>query len=149
MESIKIVANQPKEKINKVVLSYPFNTKIEFENESVANTESLIFNIDREKVDENLIYDSLVNFILHLINKLYMKDIINKEVSIILKDFIDSDIEDVENTVYELLIDEDYFIDDKKIIYNEIREYISNNNILIIEGYLRFRTMSFENLLII
>lgn len=114
MESIKIVANQPKEKINKVVLSYPFNTKIEFKNESVANTESLIFNIDREKVDENIIYDSLVNFILHLINKLYMKDIINKEVSIILKDFIDSDIEEVENTVYELLIDEDYFIDDKE-----------------------------------
>ena len=147
MESIKIVANQPKEKINKVVLSYPFNTKIEFENESVANTESLIFNIDREKVDENIIYDSLVNFILHLINKLYMKDIINMEVSIILNDFIDSDIEEVENTVYELLIDEDYFIDDKKIIYNEIREYISNNNILIIEGYLRFRTKSFGNLI--
>ena len=147
MESIKIVANQPKEKINKVVLSYPFNTKIEFKNESVANTESLLYNIDREKVDENLIYDSLVNFILHLINKLYMKDIINMEVSIILKDFIDSDIEEVENTVYELLIDEDYFIDDKKIIYNEIREYISNNNILIIEGYLRFRTKSFGNLI--
>lgn len=147
MESIKIVANQPKEKISQVVLSYPFNTEIKIKNVTVEDTESLIFNIDREKIDEDVIYDSLVSFILHLIKKLYIRDIINMKVSMILQDFIDSDIEEVENTVYDLLVDEDYFIDDKKNIYNEIKEYLSQNNILIIEGYLRFRTKSFENLI--
>ncbi len=147
MESIKIVANQPKEKISDLILSYPFKTKVKFKNETVENTESLIFNIDKQKVDESLIYDSLANFVQDLIIKLYMKDLIDSKVSAILQDYIDKDIEEVENTVYDLLLDDNHFEIEKKLINEEIKEYLSDNNVLIIEGYLRFRSKSFENLI--
>lgn len=146
MESIKIILNQSKEKINEVILAYPFDAKTKCKNKTVKDSEILIFNIDREKVDEELIYDSLVKFILHLTLELYMKELINIKVTIILQDYFESDISEVENTVLDLLSDEDYFIDDKKEIYDEIKEYISENDTLNIEGYLRFRSRSFENL---
>ncbi|WFA09889.1 putative sporulation protein YtxC [Tissierella sp. Yu-01] len=147
MESIKIVANQPKEKISELILSYPFNTKVKYHKETVENTESLIFNIDKLKVEENLIYDSLANFVQDLIIRLYMKDMINSKVSAILQNYIESNIEEIENTVYDLLIDENYFEYEKKLINDEIKDYLSENNILIIEGFIRFRSKSFENLI--
>ncbi|NLL82374.1 MAG: hypothetical protein GX231_08710 [Tissierellia bacterium] len=147
MKSIKIVANQPKEEISQIALYYPFKTKFEIINETVENNDSLIINIDEKIIDDDIMYDNLIKFILHLINKLYIKDLINIKVSSLLQDFIDSDIEEIENTVYDLLLDEDYFIDDKKEIYDEMKAFISKNNTLIIEGYLRFRNKSFENLI--
>lgn len=147
MESIKIGTNLPKDKVSEVILSYPFNTKVNMHCETLENRDFFIFNIDKHRLDDIYLFNSLTNLVQNIIIKLYMKDLINSKVSSILQDFVQNDIDEVENTVYDLLLDEDYFKDEKRIINNELKDYLLENNTLVIDGYIRFRSKSFELLI--
>lgn len=147
MESIKIGTNLPKEKISDIILSYPFNNKVNVQCDSFENREVYSFNINKKMLEDVVLYSSIANLTQNIINKLYMKELIDKKVSIILKDFYDSDIEEVKHTVYDLLLDDDYFTKEKEQINSELKDYLIENNTLIIDGYLLFRSSSFENLI--
>jgi len=147
VESIRIGTNLPKDKIKEVILSYPFSTKLKVQNETFENIEFFIFNIDKNRADELILFNGLAKLVQKIINRLYMKELIENKVSNILQEFIQSDIEEVANTVYDILLDDDYFESEKKIINEEISRYLFDNDTLILEGYLRFRSLSFENLI--
>src|SRR5699024_9064140 len=49
--------------------------------------------------------------------------------------------------VQALILDENLFTREKDDIYNEICDYLMENNSLIIDGYVRFRKQSFEDLI--
>lgn len=146
MESIRIVTNSSKDKIRDMILSYPFNSKVKVHNEILNNSEFFIFNIDKHKLEEMGLFNSLSKMIQYIINRVYLKDIIDTKLNIILKDFIQSDIDEVSREVNILLLDESYFEEDRRIIDEEIKDYLMENNTLILDGYFKFRSKSFESL---
>ena len=147
MESIRIVTNSPKDKVREMILSYPFNSKVQVKNEVLSNSEIFIFNIDKHRLEELGLFNALSKMIQNIINRVYLKDMIDTKVSIILQDFIQSDIDEVSKSVYNFLLDENYFIEDRKVIDDEIKDYLLESNTLILDGYLKFRSRSFENLI--
>jgi len=147
VESIRIGTSLPKEKISELILSYPFSTKVKMQNETLNSNEFFIFNIDKHRLEELSLFNSLARLVQNIIYRLYMKELIETKVSNILQEFIQSDIDEVGNTVYDLLLDENYFEADKKIINDEIKDYLLENNTLMLDGYLRFRSKSFESLI--
>lgn len=147
MESIRIGTSLPKEKISELILSYPFSTKVKMQNETFNSNEFFVFNIDKHRLEELSLFNGLARLVQNIINKLYMKELIETKVSNILQEFIQSDIDEVGNTVYDILIDENYFEAEKKIINDEIKDYLLENNTLMLDGYLRFRSRSFESLI--
>ncbi len=146
MESIRIGTNLPKDKISEIINSNSFSSKVKMKSESFDNSEFFIFDIDKYRLEEVSLFNNLAKLIQNIINKLYMKEIIEDKVSAILQDFVQSDIDEVGNTVYDLLLDENYFEDDKSRIEKEIKDYLLENNTLILDGYIRFRSRSFEDL---
>lgn len=147
MESIRIGTSLPKDKISEIILSNSFSTKVKMQNETFNNSEFFIFDIDKYRLEDVALLDNLVKLIQNIINSLYMKDIIESKVTDLLQDFVQNDIVEVSNTVYDLLVDENYFEADKERIQEEIRDYLLENNTLILDGYIRFRSKSFENLI--
>jgi len=146
VESIRIGTNLPKDKISEIINSNSFSSKVKMKSESFDNSEFFIFDIDKYRLEEVSLFNNLAKLIQNIINKLYMKEIIEDKVSAILQDFVQSDIDEVGNTVYDLLLDENYFEDDKSRIEKEIKDYLLENNTLILDGYIRFRSRSFEDL---
>jgi putative sporulation protein YtxC len=147
VESIRIGTSLPKDKISEIILSNSFSTKVKMQNETFNNSEFFIFDIDKYRLEDVALLDNLVKLIQNIINSLYMKDIIESKVTDLLQDFVQNDIVEVSNTVYDLLVDENYFEADKERIQEEIRDYLLENNTLILDGYIRFRSKSFENLI--
>lgn len=147
MEFIRVGTNMQKDKVNQIILSCPFDAKLKVQNETFDNIEFFVFKIDKHKLEDINLFNGLAKIIQNIFNKLYLKELIDTKVSSILQEYVQSDIDEVSNTVYDLLLDENYFEDDKKYITKEIREYLFQNNTLILDGYLRFRSKSFEKLI--
>ncbi len=130
-----------------MILSYPFNSKVKVHNEILNNSEFFDFNIDKHKLEELGLFNSLSKMIQYIINRVYLMDMIDTKLDIILNDFIQSDIDEVKKVVNTLLLDESYFEEDRRIIDEEIKDYLMENNTLILDGYFKFRSKSFENLI--
>lgn len=147
MESIRIGTSLPKDKISEIILSNSFSTKVKMKNETFNNSEFFIFDIDKYRLEDVALLDNLAKLIQNIINRLYMKEVIESKVTNLLQDFVQNDIAEISSTVYDLLLDESYFRADKERIEEEIRDYLLENNTLILDGYLRFRSRSFEDLI--
>lgn len=146
MVPIRISTNLPKEKINELLLSHSLDDHISILNETSEN-EISSFIINKKKLDEINFYNSLAEMVFNLINRFYMDNFIFDRVYEILKDFGQSEIDVIGNTVYDLLLDNDYFTKEKDKIKEELRDYLAENNTLIIDGYLRFRSDSYKDLI--
>lgn len=85
--------------------------------------------------------------VFNLINRFYMEKFIFDRVDELLKDFSQSEMDVIGNTVYDLLLDNDYFVKEKNKIKEGLRDYLAENNTLIIDGYLRFRSDSYKDLI--
>lgn len=146
MVPIRISTNLPKDKVNELMNSHSLDGHISILNETNEN-ETSSFIINKKKIDEMIFYNSLTEMVFNLINRFYMDKFVFDRVSDILVDFIQSEIDIVSNTVYDLLQDNDYFTKEKNKIREELRDYLSENNTLNIDGYLRFRSDSYTELI--
>lgn len=146
MVPIRISTNLPKDKINELILSHSLDEHISILNESSEN-ENSSFVINKKKLDEIIFYNSLAEMVFNLINRFYMEKFIFDRVDELLKDFSQSEMDVIGNTVYDLLLDNDYFVKEKNKIKEGLRDYLAENNTLIIDGYLRFRSDSYKDLI--
>ena len=146
MVPIRISTNLPKDKINELILSHSLDEHISILNESSEN-EISSFVINKKKLDEIIFYNSLADMVFNLINRFYMDKLIFERVYELLKDFPQGEVDVIGNTVYDLLLDDDYFVKEKNKIKEELRDYLAENNTLIIDGYLRFRSDTYKDLI--
>ncbi|MBC8589313.1 putative sporulation protein YtxC [Paratissierella segnis] len=146
MVPIRISTNLPKDKVNELVLSHSLDGHISILNETNEN-ETSSFIINKKKLDEMIFYNSITEMVFNLINRFYMDQFVFNRVNDILVDFIQNEIDVVSNTVYDLLQDNDYFTKEKNKIREELRDYLLENNTLNIDGYLRFRSDSYKELI--
>lgn len=147
MESIKVSTNLPKEKVNDIILSYPFNNNVNVHCDSYENREIYHFKINKRMLEDIVLYNNIANLVQKIINNVYMRDLIHQKIEKLLDDYSERDLFSIESTVYDLLVDDNYFTHDKELINDELRDYLIENNSIIIDGYLRFRAKSFEKLI--
>lgn len=147
MEFIKIGANLTKDKVDEIIRSNPFSSKLQFKKESYKDCEFLIFNIDKHRLDEANQLNYLTKLVQNIIIKCYMPKLIEDKLFSMLIDYTTDDVDYLSIEISNNLHDDFSFIEEKKKINEEILDYLLENNTLILDGYLRFRSKSFDRLL--
>lgn len=147
MEFIKIGTNLPKEKVDEIICSNPFSSKLRFKKESYKDCEFLIFNIDKHRLDEANQLNYLTKLVQNMIIKYYMPKFIEDKLLTMLIDYTSDDVDYLSSEINHSLHDDFSFIEEKKKINEEILDYLLENNTMILDGYLRFRSKSFDKLL--
>ena len=89
----------------------------------------------------------MADLVQNIINKLYMKNLIKKRTAYLLRGFLEDEFIDIEDIVYDVLLDESSFKFEKQKLNLELRDYLLNNKSIIIDGYFRFRSKSFVDLI--
>lgn len=145
MTAIEIGTDLPKDKLNDIINSSTFSSQMDCL--SFNNRDIYSFKIENMEYDDIYIYNSMADLVQNIINKLYMKNLIKRRTMKLLRGFVDDEYKDIEDIVYEILLDENSFKQEKTKLKIEIREYLVNNKSIIIDGYLRFRDKSFVDLI--
>lgn len=144
MTAIQIGTDLPKDKLDDIINSSAFCSHIDCR--SFSNRDVYNFKIENREYDDIFIYNSMADLVQNIINKLYMKDIIKKRTAHLLRGFMEDEFSQIEDIVYEILLDDNSFKLEKSNIKMELREYLVSNKSIIIDGYLRFRDSSFIDL---
>lgn len=148
MIPIKVGSIVPAEKLHNTIEKFSLNEKVDISYEDYNNRYIYSFMIDKENINNDKIdlYNILAKFIQEIILKHYSKRFIkekvfqyNKYIGLRSKEIIDA--------VYDRLINENKLIREKKFMEKEILDYIIENNNIIIDGYLIFRSKSFNNII--
>lgn len=147
MEFIKIGTNLPKDKVDEMIRSNPFSSKLRFKKESYKDCEFLIFNIDKHRLEEVNQLNYVSKLVQNIIIKYYMPKFIEEKLLSMLIDYTSDDVDYLSSEINNILYDDYSFIQEKKKINEEILDYLLENNTLIVDGYLRFRSKSFDRLL--
>lgn len=145
MTAIEIGTDLPKDKVSDIINSSELCSQVDcfsFENRNVYS-----FKIESKNYDEVFIFSNMADLVQNIINKIYMKKIISKRTAHLLRGFMEDEFTEIEDSVYEILLDENSFIKEKTKIKLEIRDYLMSNKSIIIDGYLRFRNQPFVDLI--
>lgn len=145
MTAIQIGTDLPKDKINDIINSSTFSSQMDCL--SFNNRDVYCFKIKNKEYDDIYIYNSMADLVQNIINKLYMKNLIRKRTAHLLRGFLEDEFTEIESIVYEVLLDDNAFKNEKNNLKIEIRDYLVNNKTIIIDGYLRFRDRSFVDLI--
>lgn len=146
MDPIKIGSTIPVEKTHRIIETIPLMKKVNINYEEYDDRYIYIFSQRKKKNDLEFL-NNLVNFIQYIIDKFYIEDLIINRIKPVLKQINNYNLSDLVEEIYDLIIDEDLFVYEKEKINREIFEYLVDNNTFIIDGYLRFRPNSFNELI--
>ena len=145
MTAIDIGTNLPKDKVSDIISSSVFSSQmncISFKNRDIYS-----FKIENNDFDDIFIYSCMADLVQNIINKIYMRKLVENRTAHLLRGFIEDDFIDIIDTVYELILDKNKFKKEKMDLREEIRDYLMTNKSIIIDGYLRFRSASFTDLI--
>lgn len=146
MDPIKIGSTIPVEKTHRIIETIPLMKKANINYEEYKNRYIYIFS-QKKKRDDLEFLNNLVNFIQSTIDKFYIKNLIVTRIKQTSKQIDNYNLEEFTREIYSLMSDEDLFVYEKEKINREIFDYLTDNNIFIIDGYLRFRPNSFNDLI--
>ncbi len=147
MESIRIGTNIPKDEVDEMIYSNPFSSKLKVKKEIFNDYEFFVFNIDKHKLGEVKHLDYLAKLVKNIIIKFYMPDIIEDKLIGMLIEYTPDDLDYLNYEINDILLDDFFFVEEKKEINDEILDYLLENNTLLIDGYLRFRSRLFDKLI--
>nr|WP_300005538.1 sporulation protein YtxC [Tissierella sp.] len=147
MDPIKIESTIPKDKINGIIENIPIKKDVSIRFEEYENRSRYIFSLNKEKLYEDyFLLDTLTKFVEEVILKFYTDKIISlrldEKIGLIEKSKRLEIIEDVK----EVLNSTTLFLKEKKKVKKEIFDYFLENKTLVIDGYLKFRSKSFHDL---
>lgn len=145
MTAIEIGTDLPKDKVNDIINDSAFSRQVNCL--SFNNRDVYSFKIKNKEYDDVYIYNSMADLVQNIINKLYMKNLIKQRTSHLLRGFLDNEFTEIEDIVFEVLQDENSFENEKIKVKAELRDYLMDNKSIIIDGYLRFRSKSFVDLI--
>ena len=145
MKAIQIGTDLPKDKLNDIINSSNLSNHMDYH--SFNNRDIYSFKIENKEYDDILTYNKMADLVQNIINELYMKSLIKKRTEYLLRGFLDDEFTEIEDIVYEVLLDDSLFKNEKTSLKLEIRDYLASNKSIIIDGYLRFRERSFVDLI--
>ncbi|MBU3206319.1 putative sporulation protein YtxC [Clostridium algidicarnis] len=147
MDAIKIESTISAEKINQIIEEIPIKKDVIIDFEEYKDRYRYIFSLNKKQINQDKLFlKALAKFVNKVIIKFYTEDMIalNIEKKIGLIDSLDKSkiIQDVKG----VLTSKNLFINEKEEIEEEISKYFLEHDILIIDGYLNFRSKSFNEL---
>lgn len=147
MDAIKIESTISAEKINQIIEEIPIKKDVIIDFEEYKDRYRYIFSLNKKQINQDKLFlKALAKFVNKIIIKFYTEDMIalNIEKKIGLIDSLDKSkiIQDVKG----VLTSKNLFINEKEEIEEEISKYFLEHDILIIDGYLNFRSKSFNEL---
>ena len=148
MDPIKIESTVPAEKIHHIIEEIPIKKDVNISYEEYKNRFRYVFSLNKEQIDKDYFFlDALTKFVQEMIIKFYTDDIIS--ISLDKKLGMIDEIKRLEiiEDVKEVLNSKTLFLKEKQIIQKEIFDYFIEHKTLIIDGYLKFRSKSFHNLI--
>lgn len=149
MEPIKIGSTVPAEKIHNIIEKFSFKKSLNINYETYHNDRFVYtFSLNRKNSDGDIaLYNILANFVQDIIIDFYSKKIIVLRTNRFLQDLEGVDKSKVVEEVQKILLDRKQLIEEKEQFKNDLLDYLIENNILIIDGYLTFRPKSFNKLI--
>jgi len=147
VDSIKVDARLPKDQIDELIFSYSFDSNLNVQFEEYDNHEFLTFSINKNSASEQRAFNNIASLIKNIIDKTYMKNLIESKVSEMYQEVFLIDQYEMNTVVYNLLLDDNYFTAEKEKIKCNLIDYLRENDTLILDGYLRFRSEPYNNLI--
>lgn len=147
MLSVGLKENE--DQIKSIIDSYDFGKNITIKEEKIDNRLFLKFHPkDTEQFKKHdSFYNTLSLFITEIIIQYYLKDLILKEVFAGDNTFNREEKVEIVQLSYKNLSNEEKFSEERKLIFNEVHDYVSDNDIIIVDGFVNFRLKSMNKII--
>ncbi|HLR20930.1 MAG TPA: sporulation protein YtxC [Tissierellaceae bacterium] len=147
MEPINIGSVVPAEKLHDAMEKISLNKKVNISYKDFDDRYIYSFILNKGKTEDEIdLYNTLSEFVQETILKYYSKEFIRKKV-LKLSKFNKMENERIIDKVYKIIINEKELIIEKDYMKKEILDYIMENNSIIIDGYLVFRSKYFNHII--
>lgn len=147
MEPINIGSIVPAEKLHDAMEKISLNKKVNISYKDFDDRYIYSFILNKGKTEDEIdLYNTLSEFVQETIFKYYSKEFIRKKV-LKLSKFNKMENERIIDKVYKIIINEKELIIEKDYMKKEILDYIMENNSIIIDGYLVFRSKYFNHII--
>lgn len=144
MQIIKIGGNANKDEVASLVSKYFSNSKVKIQQDDYENRYEYLFEFGKKKALEDIaLYNTVASLVKDIIIEIYTKQLIKDRVVKICADYSQSEKEEIIVSTHSILNNEDYFTKEKGMIYEEILNYLIENNALLIDGFMNFRLNRF------
>lgn len=142
---VKIGVNKDVDKAREIIYNYFPDKKTKLKEEDYSFR--YMFNIDGTKnksLAEKDFYNKISNVILDIILNIYIKDIIDKRAKVDWNKFKINEKKEIIEISNEILLDKDNFVVEKEYIFDQIKNYITENSFILIDGFIHFRLKEFK-----
>lgn len=146
--NITIGLNKDMDKAMEIIRNYFSDKKIKIDNDIYNSRYFININMESKKVAAyKNFYNNIAKAILDIILNIYAEDIINKNLYLYVDDLKVSEKKEVAKISKNILLDEENFLNEKKSIYTETKDYLKNNSIVLVDGLIRFRLKELDYLI--
>lgn len=147
MDPVTIGSTIPAEKMYPIFDRMPFKKRVNINYKEYKDRFEYNFSLSKKKLNEDITFTNIMaNLAQDMIMKFYIKDLVSQRVTKIIGKMDYANKVKIIDEVYKVVLEDELFVYEKEKIYKEIFEYLIENNILIIDGYLKFRSDSFLDL---
>lgn len=144
MEPIKIGSTVPAEKIHNIIEKFSCKKSLNINYEVYNDRFVYTFTLNKKRTDGDIaLYNTLANFAHDIIINFYSEKIILLRTNRFLRDIEGVDKSKVVEEVNNVLLDRKQLVEEKERFKNDLLDYLIENNTLIIDGYLTFRSKVF------
>lgn len=148
MDAIKIYSSIPFEKIDCMIKKIPMKKNINVEYKDDKDISIYSFFLKKHRPTEEIAFlNVLSDFVYEMMIKFHAMDLVESHVYKFLADIGSIEKKKIIEGVYILLVDDQYFINEKEEIKEEILDFLLRNDSLIVEGYIRFRNGKLDGLI--
>ncbi|MSS43814.1 hypothetical protein FYJ27_08760 [Anaerosalibacter bizertensis] len=144
LKLLSIGVKETKSQINDIFNKYDFGNNVEVKEEKINDRFFLIFYFEGK---EEEFYNIISLFISEIIFEYYLKEIILKDVFMKYKNFNRDEKVEIVQLAYKNLYNENEFVKEKELIFKEVYDYISINDLMIIDGFVSFRLKSRDKII--
>lgn len=147
MNPIKIESRVPVEKVNHIIKENLIEKYVDMKYEKHENRIRYIFSLNKNQTNNSTVLKALSKIAYEIIKVYYLDDIIELNIDKKIEQVGSKNKAEILEDVKDVLLSRNLFGAEKNIIQEEIYEYLLENNTLVIDGYLNFRSESITDLI--
>lgn len=148
MDPMKIGCTIPAERTHGIIEKISSKKKVDINYEEFKDRYIYSFSLKKKTSQDGFdTSDIAAQFANEMIMEFYISDLIKKRYRELLFNKKNINTKQLLKQIYLLIRNESLFNSERIRIESEIHDFIMANNILIVDGYLRFRPRSFNNLI--